>query len=250
MKTNITNNNINESTYVKSRSLKDLYPEKYLEYLNSEAKKYRNSIQTKTKELSLLCKERADYKCEICGQPALDAHHVIPLEEGGPNTLDNLVCVCRSCHRRIHKGVYKFNENLKKFEPFINPAHIISDEKKQNYIQAFENMIGTTLYKNKCGYYAFVNGLKVRYNVKAIKATVGYTDDCNKTKEEETARIETKKQNIKDRKLLEQYKLMFKEAGNTTMWHQICDVIKAWDTLEQIQKDRVFDTLNRFFGRD
>lgn len=60
---------------------------------------------------------------------------------------------------------------------------------------------------------------------------------------------EAKKQSLKDRKLLEQYKLMFKEAGNKGMWHQICKVINAWDTFEQIQKDHVFDTLHKFFDK-
>lgn len=249
MKTNLTINNLNESTYVKSRSLKDLYPEKYQEYLNSEARKYRNSIQTETQELSLMCKEQANYKCELCGYHALDAHHIIPLEEGGPNTLDNLVCVCRSCHRQIHKGVYKFNENLKKFQPVINPAHIVPDEEKPNYIRAFENMVGTTLYKNTSGYYAFVNDLKVKYDVKAIKAAVGYTEECNQAKAEEVARKAAKNQSIKDRQILEQYKQMFKEAGNKGMWHQMCKVIKAWDTLEDFQKDHVWEVLHKFFGR-
>ncbi len=60
---------------------------------------------------------------------------------------------------------------------------------------------------------------------------------------------EAKKQSVKDRKLLEQYKQMFKEAGNKGMWHQMCKVIKQWDTLEQIQKDHVFDTLHKFFNK-
>ena len=66
---------------------------------------------------------------------------------------------------------------------------------------------------------------------------------------EETARLKAKKQSVKDRKLLEQYKLMFKEAGNKEMWHQMCKVINAWDSLEQVQKDHVFDTLHRFFDK-
>lgn len=249
MKTNLTIN-LNESTYEGSRSLKDLYPEKYQEYLNSDFYKYKSSIQTEIKELSLKCKEQADYKCELCGYHALDAHHIIPLEEGGPNTLDNLICVCRSCHRQIHKGVYKFDENLKKFQPVINPAHIIPDEEKPKYIQAFEDMIGTKLYKSTGGYYAFVNCLKVKYDVKAIKATVGYTDECNQAKKEETARLEAKKQSIKDRQILEQYKQMFKDAGNKGMWHQMCKVIKAWDSLEEVQKNHVWEVLHRFFGKE
>ena len=41
---------------------------------------------------------------------------------------------------------------------------------------------------------------------------------------------------------------MFKEAGNTGMWHQVCKVIKAWDDLNDLQKAHVFNTLHRFFG--
>ena len=58
------------------------------------------------------------------------------------------------------------------------------------------------------------------------------------------------KQNIKDRKLLEQYKQMFKEAGNKAMWHQMCKVIKAWDQLDSLQKEHVFEVLHRFFSKD
>ena len=57
------------------------------------------------------------------------------------------------------------------------------------------------------------------------------------------------KQNIKDRKLLEQYKKMFKEAGNKAMWHQMCKIIKAWDQLDSIQKEHVFEVLHRFFSK-
>lgn len=56
------------------------------------------------------------------------------------------------------------------------------------------------------------------------------------------------KQNVKDRKLLEQYKQMFKESGNKRMWHQMCKVIKAWDKLESLQKEHIFEVLHRFFS--
>ena len=84
------------------------------------------------------------------------------------------------------------------------------------------------------------------FNRKEIEAIMAKKNEYT---EAEAARREAKKQNIKDRKLLEQYKLMFKEAGNKGMWHQMCKVIKSWDSLEQIQKDHVFDTLHKFFGR-
>lgn len=50
--------------------------------------------------------------CEICahpapfsrsnGEPYLEVHHVRPLSEGGPDTVDNAVACCPNCHRSIH----------------------------------------------------------------------------------------------------------------------------------------------------
>lgn len=235
--------NFNECTC--SRSLKDLYPEKYQEYLDSDFYKYKSSIQKETRELSLLCKERADYKCELCGDYALDAHHIVPLEEGGPNTLDNLICVCRSCHRQIHKGVYKFDEELKKFKPVINPAHIIPENEKPKYIQAFEEMIGTTIYKSTGGYYAFVNNVKVKYDVKGIKAAVGYTEERDQVKVKEDARLIAKKQSIRDRKLLNHLASEYKEQGDKFRWHQYARLARNWDNYDDAVKEQIMNSILR-----
>ena len=38
-------------------------------------------------------------KCELCGSPRdLQAHHIIPVICGGPDTIENILCVCRKCH--------------------------------------------------------------------------------------------------------------------------------------------------------
>ena len=66
---------------------------------------------------------RDDYTCQICGTPhravneygielpttdnELDLHHKIPVSEGGSDAPDNLVTVCRKCHKEIHKKVVK-----------------------------------------------------------------------------------------------------------------------------------------------
>lgn len=54
-------------------------------------------------------------QCELCREPApftnrdgfpyLDVHHVVPLGEGGPDTVDNAVAVCPNCHRRLHWSI-------------------------------------------------------------------------------------------------------------------------------------------------
>jgi len=58
--------------------------------------------------------EGANGHCEVCEQPApfaredgspyLEVHHMRPLGEGGPDTVDNAVAACPNCHRRLHHG--------------------------------------------------------------------------------------------------------------------------------------------------
>lgn len=41
-------------------------------------------------------------RCELCGsRRGLQAHHIIPITCGGPDTSNNLVCVCEACHARL-----------------------------------------------------------------------------------------------------------------------------------------------------
>lgn len=50
-------------------------------------------------------KKRYNYECQICGEKnkyTAELHHIKPLEIGGKNTLNNLVCLCANCHRKVH----------------------------------------------------------------------------------------------------------------------------------------------------
>jgi hypothetical protein len=38
------------------------------------------------------------------GEPYLEVHHVQPLAEGGPDTVENAVALCPNCHRHLHLG--------------------------------------------------------------------------------------------------------------------------------------------------
>lgn len=50
--------------------------------------------------------------CELCRQPApfemegdipfLEVHHIVPLYDGGSDTLDNCAALCPNCHRAVH----------------------------------------------------------------------------------------------------------------------------------------------------
>ncbi|WP_207710126.1 HNH endonuclease [Litoreibacter roseus] len=58
--------------------------------------------------------EEASGTCDACGQnapferddgdPYLEVHHVRPLSEGGPDTIDNALACCPNCHRELHFG--------------------------------------------------------------------------------------------------------------------------------------------------
>ncbi len=56
---------------------------------------------------------RAQGKCEYCGQPGfkmadgrlfLETHHIIPLSEKGPDEVDNVIALCPNHHREAHYG--------------------------------------------------------------------------------------------------------------------------------------------------
>lgn len=41
-------------------------------------------------------------KCELCGsRRCLEAHHIIPVSVGGPDSIDNMIVVCGSCHAKL-----------------------------------------------------------------------------------------------------------------------------------------------------
>lgn len=50
-----------------------------------------------------LCREDAPFN-KSNGTPYLEAHHIIPLAEGGPDTPDNCAALCPNCHRALHSA--------------------------------------------------------------------------------------------------------------------------------------------------
>lgn len=62
--------------------------------------------------IAATAKQRANGVCQLCGKPApfttkknqpyLESHHIVPLSEGGEDTIKNTAALCPNCHRRIH----------------------------------------------------------------------------------------------------------------------------------------------------
>jgi predicted HNH restriction endonuclease len=62
-----------------------------------------------------IAKSRAGFRCEVVGcahplfvgknrKPYCEVHHIVPLSEGGQDTIDNVACVCPAHHREAHLG--------------------------------------------------------------------------------------------------------------------------------------------------
>lgn len=69
------------------------------------------------------CFERDNYKCQDCGKDIRDnirfpgeAHHIVPISEGGTNELSNLKTLCYSCHKKAHSRVTKIKKQHKCLE--------------------------------------------------------------------------------------------------------------------------------------
>ncbi|AFZ71605.1 HNH endonuclease [Natronobacterium gregoryi] len=55
---------------------------------------------------------RDGYTCTRCGADGrtLQAHHVVPRSQGGPDELENLLTLCRPCHGVIHQSNSSFDD--------------------------------------------------------------------------------------------------------------------------------------------
>jgi len=54
---------------------------------------------------------RDGYQCTQCEKKKtyLDAHHIIWKENGGKDTIENLITLCKGCHRKVHQGKLKLS---------------------------------------------------------------------------------------------------------------------------------------------
>ena len=72
------------------------------------------------KILSKKVRERDKYICQYCGKyRAIEVHHIIPARLGVNNSFDNLITLCRSCHKKIEHLTNKYlDENKNPIEIF------------------------------------------------------------------------------------------------------------------------------------
>ena len=84
------------------------YKREYASRLDSEDPKYRRFYRSR--EWEMTSKQKmvdAGHKCEECGKPGTDVHHVVPIQtdEGWRRRfdVDNLKLLCVRCHNKAHE---------------------------------------------------------------------------------------------------------------------------------------------------
>ena len=86
-----------------------------------QGKEYQQSNRL-DENLRIATLMRDGYQCAQCEKKniRLDAHHIVWKEHGGKDTISNLLTLCRSCHRKVHKGKLSLDvEGVSGFEDRI-----------------------------------------------------------------------------------------------------------------------------------
>ena len=74
-----------------------------------QSKEYQQSNRL-DENLRIATLMRDGYQCTQCNKKGnLDAHHIIWKEHGGKDTIENLITLCKQCHKKVHKGKLKLN---------------------------------------------------------------------------------------------------------------------------------------------
>jgi hypothetical protein len=92
---------------------------------------------------------RDGYECTQCKKKNthLDAHHIVWKEDGGKDTIDNLITVCKSCHRKVHQG--KLSLDFPGVSGFLDR---IAQRTMQGKAYLYEKLSSMAKFKKVFGY--------------------------------------------------------------------------------------------------
>lgn len=193
--------------------------------------KQKNSNKFECFSAKKACRKRYNYICQICGKEGLDAHH-IDLDETN-NNQDNLICLCRSCHEKVHLNRYLWTGE----KYVINQDYILKDL-NQMLIQYKEKHKLDGYIKSTNGLYTLKDNTYTRVTLKKIKSDLGIPKKEKVYVKKLTKEI---KERIKMIKVVRAWNIKTNRANNKEEWHKIIDFLNNYtddqkDTLIKLYK--------------
>lgn len=178
--------------------------------------KQKNSNLKVCSDAKKECRKRDNYICQICGKEGLDAHH-IDFDETN-NSQDNLICLCRSCHERVH---------LKRFiwtgdKYIINEEYLLED--LDSVLEEYKNKYQLDGFaKTTSGYFAIKDNQYTRLTYKEIKEDLGISKKVYVKKLSEEDR-----EQIKMIKAVRVWNIKTNRTNNKDEWHRIVEFLNNY----------------------
>lgn len=78
--------------------------------------------------------QRDNRRCVYCGRPGNPEAHFIPRSKGGLGIPENIVTLCRDCHRMFDQGIREEREGMREYlKEYLQSKYPEWDEKKLIY---------------------------------------------------------------------------------------------------------------------
>lgn len=107
--------------------------------------------------------DRDGYTCQHCKGKSKDkrlqCHHIVFRSEGGPDTSENLITLCKTCHQALHAGEIELKKRRSKTKHATDVGIIKSQLKKSDW--EFEETFG---YESKFKREQYLKLSKTHYN--------------------------------------------------------------------------------------
>jgi len=79
------------------------------------------------------------HKCFVCGYDKIvEAHHILPLNDGGLTTIKNGILLCPNCHAEVHRELLDLTKALVKLDEFLE--NLFEGNQKPSCIRKHNNM--------------------------------------------------------------------------------------------------------------
>ena len=103
------------------------------------------------------------HKCFVCGyNKIVEAHHIVPINDGGKTSVKNGILLCPNCHAEVHANLLDLTEALVKLDEFL--GHSLENNQKPSRISKRTISYKSTTPRD-------TEGSETNFRAKAVKKT-------------------------------------------------------------------------------